>query len=114
MTDEFPEVTYTHCLKCKLHVGQWGDPSCDPMECDHEALTPPMAMGQIRRARTLLVEAFHSGELSDYEEGCIRAAVSSLNGALDEIHPCLGAEKTRSVLGQYFKGLDEYRKQRKG
>lgn len=65
------------------------------------------AKQRIRIARDLLCEAFRTGELDDFAEGCVRAAVSSCDGALDEAHPPLGtepvSETTSALLADYLK-----------
>ena len=48
---------------------------------------------KLRKARKLLHEVFGTGKLDAFEEGCVRAAVSSLDGALHEVHPPIGTAK---------------------
>lgn len=60
---------------------------------------------KVRVARALLHEAFESNELDDYEEACLRSAVSSLDGALHEAHPPIGT----TFIGKESKeALDEH------
>lgn len=61
---------------------------------------------KVRVARVLLHEAFESHELGDYEEACLRAAVSSLDGALHEVHPPIGTsfagKESREALDKHL------------
>jgi hypothetical protein len=61
---------------------------------------------KVRVARALLHEVFESHELDDYEEACLRAAVSSLDGALHEVHPPIGTgfvgKESREALDKHL------------
>ncbi|MBW2168856.1 MAG: hypothetical protein JRG69_06290 [Deltaproteobacteria bacterium] len=53
---------------------------------------------KLRKARRLLHEVFETGKLDGFEQGCVRAAVSSLDSALYDVHPPIGTKLSRSSV----------------